>query len=62
MCYGLEEVPENDFICSTCQAFEDMNKLVSCALCTMKGGIMRPTTIKFREKLNFMKQNSSKDH
>ena len=50
MCYGLEEVPDGDFVCQTCQVFDDRNKLVPCALCTLKGGIMRPTTLKTREK------------
>lgn len=51
-------MPESDFICQTCLAFEDYIKLVPCALCTLRGGIMRPTTLKSKEKLNSNKQQS----
>ncbi|TNV85284.1 hypothetical protein FGO68_gene11457 [Halteria grandinella] len=61
-CYGLEEIPSDDFVCQTCQAFDEYNKLVPCALCSLKGGVMRPTTLKSKEKIGSQKTKKQSDN
>jgi len=50
-CYGLDKVPDGEFVCQTCFTFDEP-KEVRCALCTQLGGIMRPTNklMKFQKK------------
>ena len=47
-CYGLEGAPVGRFICSVCTTFEDPTK-VPCQLCSVQGGIMRPTMSKIKD-------------
>eukprot|EP00347_Sterkiella_histriomuscorum_P015623 403356329 len=51
VCYGLEVIPEGDFICQTCSVFEEDSHLVQCSLCSLKGGVMRPTQTKTSERI-----------
>lgn len=45
-CFGLETVPENDWICNNCYTFGFQRGLmVKCILCPKRGGAMKPTNI-----------------
>ncbi|KAF3528201.1 hypothetical protein DY000_02043044 [Brassica cretica] len=45
-CYGnplVKAIPEGDWFCGQCIASNKREKLLSCCLCTTKGGAMKPT-------------------
>lgn len=45
-CFGLEQVPEFDWICYNCITFSFQRGLmVKCMLCPKRGGAMKPTNI-----------------
>lgn len=45
-CYGIEQLPEGDWICFNCDIFGFSRGLtVQCILCPKKGGSMKPTNI-----------------
>lgn len=45
-CYGIEQLPEGDWICYNCEIFGFKSGLVvNCFLCPKKGGAMKPTNI-----------------
>jgi hypothetical protein len=46
-CYGIIEIPQEDWICDTCLAFGlEGSKDVECVLCPVIGGAMKPCNIK----------------
>ena len=47
-CYGILVIPEEDWICHLCKAFNDveMSKNMECILCSKLGGAMKPCTLK----------------
>lgn len=45
-CYGIDEVPEGDWICYNCEIFGFKRGLcVPCFLCPRRGGAMKPTNV-----------------
>lgn len=44
-CYGLEEIPEGNWICDLCKAFGPKGQYLPCPFCTKRGGAMRKTHI-----------------
>lgn len=43
-CYGIPLVPEGSWLCNMCQAFTSQaSKLLPCALCPVKGGVLKKT-------------------
>ena len=51
MCYGIVNIPEEDWICDTCSFYLDNGekaKEIECVLCPIKGGAMKPSSIKFK--------------
>ena len=47
-CYGILVIPEEDWICHLCKAFNDVevSKNMECILCPKLGGAMKPCTLK----------------
>ena len=45
MCYGINKVPENDWICDLCKCFKEKGKYVRCPLCTCRSGILKQVNI-----------------
>ena len=47
-CYGILVVPEGDWICHLCLAFDnvEISKNMECILCPKLGGAMKPCTLK----------------
>ena len=47
-CYGVLIIPEEDWICHLCWAFDDINHCnnMECILCPNLGGAMKPCTLK----------------
>jgi hypothetical protein len=51
-CYGIAQVPYDDWICDACTVFgQTKRKLLRCALCPVKGGAMKPSTISINNPL-----------
>jgi len=45
-CYGIEQLPDEDWICYNCLIFGlKRGLMISCVLCPKKGGAMKPTNI-----------------
>lgn len=46
-CYGIEEVPQDDWICEVCKKFRNpaKNKYIECILCSSKGGALKQCTV-----------------
>lgn len=44
-CVGLVKVPSESWICDVCLAFGPKGRWLPCALCTVKGGALKRTTI-----------------
>lgn len=45
-CYGIDHLPEEDWICYNCQVFGlKRGLMINCVLCPKKGGAMKPTNI-----------------
>jgi hypothetical protein len=45
-CFGLEQIPDFDWICYNCFTFGFQRGLmVKCLLCPKRGGAMKPTNI-----------------
>jgi len=58
-CYGIDEVPENDWICNNCSCFAFRRGLhVRCILCPKRGGAMKPTSI-FSTQENYMRYHNA---
>lgn len=58
-CYGIEQLPEGDWICYNCDIFGMKRGLmINCLLCPKKGGAMKPTNI-FTTFENYRKYNQS---
>jgi hypothetical protein len=47
-CYGVLVIPEEDWICHLCRAFNDINVCnnMECILCPNLGGAMKPCTLR----------------
>ena len=47
-CYGILVIPEEDWICHLCKAFNnvEISKNMECILCSKLGGAMKPCTLK----------------
>jgi hypothetical protein len=46
-CYGIIEIPQEDWICDACVAFgAEKSKEVECILCPVIGGAMKPCSVK----------------
>lgn len=55
-CYGIEELPDEDWFCYNCNVFcFKKGLMISCALCPKKGGAMKPTNICTPNHLSFRK-------
>ena len=68
-CYGILVIPEEDWICHLCKAFDDVNisKNMECILCSELGGAMKPCTLKksshsYKILLKFRKCPSLQDN
>ena len=44
-CVGLMKVPTENWVCDLCLAFGPKGRWLRCALCTVKGGALKRTTI-----------------
>lgn len=55
LCYGLYEVPENDWICELCLVYGESGKYMKCLLCTCRGGAMKEIKVKTTD--NFIQKN-----
>jgi hypothetical protein len=46
-CYGIDKIPEEDWICHNCAIFRSMRKglTVRCMLCSRRGGAMKSTNL-----------------
>ena len=61
-CYGIEQLPEEDWICYNCMTFGfKRGILISCAMCPKKGGAMKPTNIYSPNHLCLLKVRESND-
>lgn len=62
-CYGITNIPEEDWLCDPCKAFEDeRSKEIECILCPIKGGAMKPSLLKCKSSfcnsiVNIRKEN-----
>jgi len=55
-CYGIEELPDEDWFCHNCNVFcFKKGLMIACALCPKKGGAMKPTNICTPNHLSFRK-------
>lgn len=61
-CYRMDAVPSEhqDWICRLCENFGQKGRLLSCALCTRRGGALFPTTMKSND--SFLKKIRSLAH
>ena len=71
-CYGVLVIPEEDWICHLCRAFNDINicNNMECILCPNLGGAMKPCTLRksthsykimIKNRKNpFLKENNNK--
>lgn len=58
-CYGIEKVPEGDWICNNCEIYGmKTGLLVECMLCPKRGGAMKPTNL-FTNNEYWKKYNTS---
>jgi hypothetical protein len=65
-CYGIVVLPKEDWICHPCTAFgREKSKLIQCVCCPVKGGAMKPSTLKkssnFFLYVNNLKQKEDND-
>jgi hypothetical protein len=65
-CYGIVVLPKEDWICHPCTAFGlEKSKLIQCVCCPVKGGAMKPSTLKksnnFFIYVNNLRQKDEKD-
>lgn len=45
-CYGIEQLPDEDWICHNCTIFGlKRGLMLTCVLCPKRGGAMKPTNI-----------------
>ena len=73
-CYGVIVIPEEDWICHLCRAFNDINVCnnMECILCPNLGGAMKPCTLRKssnsykimikNRKIPFLKDNNYKNN
>ena len=68
-CYGILVIPEEDWLCHLCKAFNDVevSKNMECILCSKLGGAMKPCTLKksshaYKVMQNIRKNPSLKDN
>ena len=47
-CYGVVDIPEEDWLCHLCKSYNDINTIngMECILCPNKGGAMKPCTLR----------------
>lgn len=58
-CYGIEQLPEGDWVCYNCDLYGmKRGLLVKCLFCPKRGGAMKPTNI-FSSGENFRRFNPS---
>jgi hypothetical protein len=58
-CYGIESLPEGDWLCNNCEIFGFKRGLmVNCMLCPKRGGAMKPTNI-FTSKELYNRYNTN---
>lgn len=58
-CYGIDEIPDSDWICNNCWAFNNKRGIqVKCILCPKRGGAMKPTSI-FTTNEHFMRYHNA---
>ena len=49
LCYGIIDIPEEDWLCYPCQFHSDeKSKEIECILCPIKGGAMKPSCLKLK--------------
>ena len=72
-CYGVTVIPDEDWICHLCKAFDDKNicNNMECILCPNLGGAMKPCTLRRsshsykmmikNRKYAFLKDNNNKN-
>ena len=65
-CYGIVVLPKEDWICHPCTAFGlEKSKLIQCVCCPVKGGAMKPSTLKksnnFFIYVNNLRQKDEKE-
>lgn len=53
-CYGLYSLPKVEWLCELCSSFQEKGRLVSCFLCTRRGGALRKAN--FTRKCNLIKK------
>lgn len=47
-CYGIEEVPDGNWICDLCKYHGPSGRFMRCAFCTRRGGCLRRTEVPAR--------------
>jgi len=49
-CYGIVTIPEEDWLCYPCQFYDNDEKAkqIECILCPVKGGAMKPSSLKMK--------------
>ena len=46
-CYGIINIPEDDWICNLCSVYSEKEKdNINCLLCSVQGGAMKLSSIK----------------
>lgn len=61
-CYGIIQVPYDDWICDACVAFgATKRKQLKCALCSVKGGAMKPTTTSIHDSFLSKSKNQQQE-
>jgi hypothetical protein len=65
-CYGIVEIPQEDWICETCLAFGEKSKEIECILCPVTGGALKPCSIKknssfYSAIINLRKKNKNEN-
>ena len=55
LCYGLAEVPEEDWVCQVCLVFGARGRYLDCALCSCRGGAMKEVNVTVFD--DFVKRN-----
>jgi len=49
LCYGIIDIPEEDWLCYPCQFYNDEKaKEIECVLCPIQGGAMKPSCLKLK--------------
>lgn len=48
-CYGLLNIPNDDWFCLLCRTYGPQGKFMRCPLCTKRGGAMKPCSLRITD-------------